>query len=238
MSKIALLPGGFKPPHAGHYAVAKYLSQKSGAEVLVRVGAKERDGITQDMSIDIWKLYGVKAEEAFSDSPIRDVFKYVEATEKDTIYVGTGEKDFPRFKVLTDPSFKPDNYKKYNPKGVKVIETPIPTQAGCVSGTKMREFVMNDQKDQFQKFLPYHVDKDKIWNIVIGLNEDLYNPEDKVLDYMKSSVPGPKKPVEPAYKYKRPNKPFRSMYETRGGESEMHIYDFDETIARAETPIP
>ncbi len=28
------------------------------------------------------------------------------------------------------------------------------------------------------------------------------------------------------------------MYESRGGESEMHIYDFDETIARAETPIP
>ena len=28
------------------------------------------------------------------------------------------------------------------------------------------------------------------------------------------------------------------MYESRGGESEMHIYDFDETIARVETPIP
>ena len=31
---------------------------------------------------------------------------------------------------------------------------------------------------------------------------------------------------------------FGGMYETRGGEPEMHIYDFDETIARAETPIP
>ena len=189
MANIALLPGGFKPPHAGHYAVAKYLSQKSGAEVLVRVGAKERDGITQDMSIDIWKLYGVNAEEASSDSPIADVFKYVEekATEKDTIYVGTGEKDFPRFKVLTDPSFKPKNYEKYNPKGIKVIEIPIPPQAGGVSGTKMREFIMNDQKDFFQKYIPDHVDKDKVWNIVTNLEEDLYNPEDKVLDYMRSS---------------------------------------------------
>ena len=176
MANIALLPGGFKPPHAGHYAVAKYLSQKSRAEVLVRVGAKERDNITQDMSIDIWELYGVNAEPASSDSPIADVFKYVEekATEKDIIYVGTGEKDFPRFKVLTDPSFKPDNYKKYNPKGVKVIEIPIPPQAGGVSGTKMREFIMNDQKDIFQKYLPDHVDKDKIWNIVLdNIQEDL-----------------------------------------------------------------
>ena len=112
MANIALLPGGFKPPHAGHYAVAKFLSQKSGAEVLVRVGAKERDNVTQNMSIKIWNIYGVKAEPASSDSPIADVFKYVEekATEEDTIYVGTGEKDFPRFKVLTDPSFKPKNY--------------------------------------------------------------------------------------------------------------------------------
>jgi hypothetical protein len=176
MANIALLPGGFKPPHAGHYAVAKFLSQKSGAEVLVRVGAKERDNVTQNMSIKIWGVYGIKAEPASSDSPIADVFKYVEekATQEDTIYVGTGEKDFPRFKVLTDPSFKPENYKKYNPKGVKVIEIPIPPQAGGVSGTKMREFIKNDQKDLFQKFLPEHLSdeqKEQAWGIVTGLNE-------------------------------------------------------------------
>ena len=371
MANIALLPGGFKPPHAGHYAVAKFLSQKSGAEVLVRVGAKERDNVTQNMSIKIWNIYGVKAEPASSDSPIADVFKYVEekATQEDTIYVGTGEKDFPRFKVLTDPSFKPENYKKYNPKGVKVIEIPIPPQAGGVSGTKMREFIKNDQKDLFQKFLPDNVDKDKIWNIVLGLNEsgadtswededgnkitledvldltknipiknypteklakvvlnwddnpeevdrisqveiskeypilimvdeggkikwildgnhraqkalrakaetipaklikpsnldakakkifnleeDLYDPNDHVLDYMKSSewkagMPDGHKEddIEPGYKYRRGGMytgggmGAGGMYESRGGESEMHIYDFDETIARVETPIP
>jgi hypothetical protein len=251
MANIALLPGGFKPPHAGHYAVAKYLSQKSGAEVLVRVGAKERDNITQDMSIDIWELYGVNAEPASSDSPIADVFKYVEekATEKDTIYVGTGEKDFPRFKVLTDPSFKPENYEKYNPKGIKVIEIPIPPQAGGVSGTKMREFVMNDQKDQFQKFLPDHVDKDKVWNIVIGLNEDFYDPRNKYYDFAKSSeykagMPnGHKDDIPRAYKYKRGGMytgggmGFGGMYESRGGESELHIYDFDDTIAQVKANI-
>ena len=253
MANIALLPGGFKPPHAGHYAVAKFLSQKSGAEVLVRVGAKERDNVTQNMSIKIWGIYGIKAEPASSDSPIADVFKYVEekATQEDTIYVGTGEKDFPRFKVLTDPSFKPENYKKYNPKGVKVIEIPIPPQAGGVSGTKMREFIKNDQKDLFQKFLPDNVDKDKIWNIVLGLKEDLYDPNDHVLDYMKSSewkagMPDGHKEddIEPGYKYRRGGMytgggmGAGGMYESRGGESEMHIYDFDETIARVETPIP
>ena len=31
---------------------------------------------------------------------------------------------------------------------------------------------------------------------------------------------------------------YNSLNETRGGEQELHIYDFDETIARVETPIP
>ena len=56
MAKTALLPGGFKPPHKGHYAIAKILSKEG--DVLVRVGSGERDGITQDMSIKIWKIYG------------------------------------------------------------------------------------------------------------------------------------------------------------------------------------
>ena len=36
MKKTAILPGGFKPPHKEHYAVAKYLAKKSGANVTVR----------------------------------------------------------------------------------------------------------------------------------------------------------------------------------------------------------
>ena len=47
MSKIALLPGGFKPPHAGHYNMAKWLATNTDADiVLVRKGGKDRDVIT------------------------------------------------------------------------------------------------------------------------------------------------------------------------------------------------
>ena len=38
--KIALLPGGFKPPHLGHYNMAKYLAD-SADEVIVRIGRTE-----------------------------------------------------------------------------------------------------------------------------------------------------------------------------------------------------
>ena len=77
--------------------------------------------------------------------------------------------------INIDPSFKPENYKKYNPKGIKVIEHEITSKGGGISASKMREFIMNDQKDLFQNNLPDNVNKDKIWNIVIGLNEDFYD---------------------------------------------------------------
>ena len=78
MKKTAILPGGFKPPHKGHYELALDLAEQSGAEVTIRVGSAERESITQAMSIKIWEMYGFLAKKAASNSPITDVFEYVE----------------------------------------------------------------------------------------------------------------------------------------------------------------
>ncbi len=57
MEKIALLPGGFKPPHAGHYNAAKWLAANTDADtVVVRIGAKERGGITREVSLNVGVL--------------------------------------------------------------------------------------------------------------------------------------------------------------------------------------
>ena len=50
MANIALYPGGYKPPHIGHYEAAKEALTQAD-KVIVFVGPKERDGITQDMSV-------------------------------------------------------------------------------------------------------------------------------------------------------------------------------------------
>ena len=246
MAKTALLPGGFKPPHKGHYAIAKILSKEG--EVLVRVGSGERDGITQDMSIDIWEIYGFKAEAATKNSPIHDVFTYVEKEAKkgEEVIAGTGEKDYPRFEALEDPNHP--KYPLYNPRKISFKEIKIKPQEEGISASDVRKALKNNDKKTFQEGLPDGIDKDKVWNIVTNLEADLYNPEDKVLDYMRSSEYkagySKKDDVPPGYKYRRGGMysgggmGYGGMYETRGGESELHIYDFDETIARAETPIP
>ena len=106
MEKIALLPGGFKPPHAGHYNMAKWLASNTDADtVVVKVGAKERDGITREMSLKLWDLYRSTDEDPLSkkltilpsdsNSPVKDVYDFIEqdAPEGSTIYLGMGEKD-------------------------------------------------------------------------------------------------------------------------------------------------
>jgi ATP sulfurylase len=54
--KVALLPGGFKPPHLGHYNMAKYLAAFAD-NVIVRIGSKEREGIGPELALEIFNFY-------------------------------------------------------------------------------------------------------------------------------------------------------------------------------------
>ena len=108
----------------------------------------------------------------------------------------------------------------------------VPPQTGGISGTEMRNFIKIKDKDNFLKYIPDHLsksNKDKAWGIVTGLEEDLYNPEDKVLDYMKSSewkagMPdGPKKDDKTSswYKYQEEDN-IMQLQEQGGGAGTMY----------------
>jgi cytidyltransferase-like protein len=53
---IAIYPGKFKPPHKGHFEVAKQLIGKVD-KIIIAISAKEHDGITAQQSEAVWKLY-------------------------------------------------------------------------------------------------------------------------------------------------------------------------------------
>ena len=86
MANIALYPGGYKPPHIGHYKAAKIASQTAD-KVIVFVGISPRDGITQDMAVDLWKLYTAKDDKieirVSEGSPVADVYDFIESEAKD-----------------------------------------------------------------------------------------------------------------------------------------------------------
>ena len=110
MEKIALLPGGFKPPHAGHYNMAKWLAANTDADtVIVKIGAKEREGITREMSLKLWDLYRTTDSDPSSkkltilsskhNSPVKDVYDFIENDAPEgskaipvTCYNGYGER--------------------------------------------------------------------------------------------------------------------------------------------------
>ena len=254
MANIALYPGGYKPPHIGHYKAAKIASQK--AKVIVFVGISPRDNITQDMAVDLWKLYTAKDSNieirASKGSPVSDVYDYVEleAKDGDTIYFikGKKDKDDPRFKNIPDYATKVN--KNINVRPIK-IEDQFSRSDKPVSGTSMRSYIKNNDKESFIDGLPEGTDEEAAWNTVTNLEEDLYNPEDKVLDYMKSSEfkagYTKKDDVPPGYKYRRGGQYSAAsgmgvagtMYEDAQYETGkvLHVYDFDDTIAQVKANI-
>ena len=113
----------------------------------------------------------------------------------------------------------------------------------------MRNYINSNDKESFIDGLPLGVDEEAAWNTVTNLEEDLYNPEDKVLDYMRGSEykAGYKKKndIPRAYKYKRGGMytgggmGFGGMYEDAQFEKGkvLHVYDFDDTIAKVKANI-
>ena len=172
--KIALLPGGFKPPHLGHYNMAKYLANFAD-KVIVRIGQKEREGIGKELALEIWSFYkefdpDPRSEKliisvAQSPSPVRDVYDFVEKTapEGSTIILGLGEKDSSDGRYNSIPKFA-------EPRNIKADIELVPPQAGGISGTRMREIIKANDKAEFFKFIPDYLPeeiKEEIWTKLV-----------------------------------------------------------------------
>ena len=104
---VALLPGKFKPPHKGHFEVAKRLLNKAD-EVVIVISRKEHEGITAQQSKDIWDLYNkllpdkkLKIEIATDfPSPLDYVFNYIKIHPEEKIIVSYGKKEGSRYNSL------------------------------------------------------------------------------------------------------------------------------------------
>ena len=168
--KIALLPGGFKPPHLGHYNMAKYLADFAD-KVIIRIGQKEREGIGKELALEIWNYYKefdpdsrsgkLVISVAQSPSPVRDVYDFVEQTapEGSTVILGLGEKDASDGRYNSIPKFA-------EPRNIKAEIELVPPQAGGISGTRMREIIKSNNKNEFFKFIPDYLPeeiKEEIW---------------------------------------------------------------------------
>jgi hypothetical protein len=172
--KIALLPGGFKPPHLGHYNMAKYLADFAD-KVIVRIGQKEREGIGPELALEVWNFYkefdpDSRAKKliisvAQSPSPVKDVYDFVEtiAPEGSTVILGMGEKDAKDGRYNSIPKFA-------EPRNIKADIELVPPQAGGISGTRMREIIKSNNKEEFFKYIPEFLPeeiKEELWTKLV-----------------------------------------------------------------------
>ena len=168
--KVALLPGGFKPPHLGHYNMAKYLADFAD-NVIVRIGSKEREGIGPELALEIFNYYKASDPDpraqkltislAQAASPVKDVYDFVEkiAPEGSELILGIGEKDAKDGRYNSIPKFA-------EPRNIKAKIELVPPQAGGISGTRMREIIKDNNKVEFFKFIPEFLPeeiKEEIW---------------------------------------------------------------------------
>jgi len=187
---VVLLPGGFKPPHKGHYNMIKFYNDHEDVErVIVLIGPKERkferkegeEGeslvVDREQSIEIFKLYGVeemskvKVEETKYNSPIQAAYEFLISDPRREEYK---ELAFSMGASGKDSDFKrAEDFKNYfaNKKPDKLPEgfhVGIPPRAEVeggdspLSATKFREAVANKDTEVIKQLVPDNVQADDL----------------------------------------------------------------------------
>ena len=205
--KVALLPGGFKPPHAGHYGLAKQLSSDPEIdEVIVIIGKNPRFSdiepkitVTAEQSKDLWDLYTMKDENIKvriqeGKTPVADVYDLIadknSFSEGDTIVLGKSDKD------VGDKRYaRAQSWAEMNNPGVNVEEMVFPVIGGeNMGGTAMRDMIAADHKAMFISKLPKHLsvkDKEYAWKSLTFIpNRSFNNIVDNQIDEMSSMAGG------------------------------------------------
>lgn len=103
---IALYPGKFKPPHAGHFSVAKQLINKAD-KVIIVISPVPVDGFTAEQSKSVWDLYntllGNKLTITIADkSPVKYVLDTVRNNPNDKFIAAFGKGEMDRYKSLVN----------------------------------------------------------------------------------------------------------------------------------------
>ena len=163
--RIALLPGGFKPPTKGHFNALRYLLDDADKGI-VFIGGKAREGITPEQSEKIWNIYAKYFDKpvqvVYVPNPVRAVYDFADENLDKTLLVGAGAKD----EDVKRYAYFQNNIEKY--PFVNVIK--IPMQEGGISGSETREMIQQNVDESLDYFVPEEIsieDRDQIKAILV-----------------------------------------------------------------------
>ena len=155
---VALYPGKFKPPHAGHFSVVEKAS-KIADKVIVIMSNLPKDEFTPEDSMKVWQLYkdilpnNVQIVISGKSSPVSEVFDIVKDKSTDFLVLyGKGERS--RY-----ASIERDREKYFN---VDIVDAG---NFESLNATDLRTSIRNKDLKGIQKFLPKGIDAKKILDI-------------------------------------------------------------------------
>lgn len=155
---VALYPGKFKPPHAGHFSVVEKAS-KIADKVIVIMSNLPKDEFTPEDSMKVWQLYkdilpdNVQIIISRKSSPVSEVFDIIKDKTRDFIVLyGKGERT--RY-----TSIEKDREKYSN---VDIVDAG---NFESLNATDLRNAIRNKDLEDIQKFLPASIDAKKVLDI-------------------------------------------------------------------------
>lgn len=168
-----------KPYHAGHDMLVR-LAATENDEAHVFVSLSDRDDVSGKAMEKIWKeqiepSLPSNVTVTYGGSPVGNAFKLMgaasEAGSDDTYVVYSDPDDAGRFDDQT--------LAKYT-KNLNVVRRPVErTSTINISGTKMRQFLADDDKKSFVKYLPKGIDGNFVWDTLRKMRPDS-SPKKKV----------------------------------------------------------
>jgi hypothetical protein len=204
--KVALLPGGFKPPHAGHYKLAKELSSLPDIdEVVIIIGKNPRFSnidsnvvVTAEQSKMLWDIYtkgdtNIKVRIQEGKTPVSDVYDLIadknSFSNGDIVVLGKSDKDEGDKRYSRAQSWA----ERHNP-GVSVEEMVMPVYGGeGMGGTALRDLIASGDKQKLLSKTPKHLsddDREQISDILFTTTEDLDRFIDSTIDEMATMASG------------------------------------------------
>jgi cytidyltransferase-like protein len=155
---IALYPGKFKPPHAGHFDVVIKAAEIAD-KVIVIMSQGSKDEFTPEDSMKVWRLYedllpgNVQILISGKSSPVSEVFDIIKDKATDFIVLyGKGEES--RYRAIEKD---PNTY-----SNVKIVDAGT---FESLNATDLRTAIRNKDLEDIQKFLPKGIDAKKVLDV-------------------------------------------------------------------------
>ena len=179
---ISMVPGSFKPPHKGHYAMIEHFSNISEKTIVIISDPQSEKSVRRTPSgkkitaqesrqiLEIYTRHLPNVELVVSTAPVKWVYDYV------------AEDTTPGQKILLGVSGKGDDAnrylgaQKYAPEGVSVEASVFTDSNLDISASTIRQILDSPTLGEIDQFLPGHLskqDKEYVLQILSQLEEEV-----------------------------------------------------------------